>query len=94
VTLIICNFTPVPRHNYRVGAPVSGYWREALNSDAQLYGGAGQGNGGAVEAVPLPLHGRPYPLELTIPPLACWFSDRGPCQISRTPDLRQPLLQV
>jgi 1,4-alpha-glucan branching enzyme len=69
VNLFICNFTPVPRHNYRVGAPVNGYWREALNSDAPLYGGSGQGNSGGVEAVPLPLHGRPYSLNLTIPPL-------------------------
>jgi 1,4-alpha-glucan branching enzyme len=68
-TLFICNFTPVPRHNYRVGAPVNGYWREALNSDAPLYGGSGQGNSGRVEAVPLPLHGRPYSLNLTLPPL-------------------------
>jgi 1,4-alpha-glucan branching enzyme len=68
-TLFICNFTPVPRHNYRVGAPVNGYWTEALNSDALLYGGSGQGNRGGVEAIPLPLHGRPYSLELTIPPL-------------------------
>jgi 1,4-alpha-glucan branching enzyme len=59
----------VLRHNYRVGVPVNGYWREALNSDASLYGGSGQGNSGRVEAVPLPLHGRPYSLSLTIPPL-------------------------
>jgi 1,4-alpha-glucan branching enzyme len=69
VTLFICNFTPVPRRNYGVGAPVNGEWREALNSDALLYGGSGQGNSGRVEAVPLPLHGRPYSLNLTIPPL-------------------------
>ena len=49
MTLFICNFTPVPRHNYRVGAPVNGFWREALNSDAPLYGGSGQGNSGGVE---------------------------------------------
>jgi 1,4-alpha-glucan branching enzyme len=67
--LFICNFTPVPRHNYRVGAPMNGYWTEALNSDAPLYGGSGQGNSGGAEATPLPLHGRPYSLELTIPPL-------------------------
>jgi 1,4-alpha-glucan branching enzyme len=69
VSLFICNFTPVVRQNYRVGAPVNGEWREALNSDALLYGGSGQGNSGRVEAVPLPLHGRPYSLNLTIPPL-------------------------
>jgi 1,4-alpha-glucan branching enzyme len=71
VTLFICNFTPVPRYNYRVGVPVSGYWREVLNSDAPLYGGSGQGNSGGAEAAPLPLHGRPYSLNLTIPPLGC-----------------------
>jgi 1,4-alpha-glucan branching enzyme len=70
MTLFICNFTPVIRSNYRVGVPVGGAWREALNSDAPLYGGSGQGNSGRVEAVPLPAHGRAYSLNLTIPPLA------------------------
>jgi 1,4-alpha-glucan branching enzyme len=70
VTLFICNFTPVPRHDYRVGVPVNGEWREVLNSDALLYGGSGLGNSGCVEAAPLPSHGRPYSLSLTIPPLA------------------------
>jgi 1,4-alpha-glucan branching enzyme len=69
LVLFVCNFTPVPRHNYRVGAPWGGYWKEALNSDAPLYGGSGQGNIGGVEAAPLPNHGRPYSLNLTLPPL-------------------------
>ena len=68
--LFVCNFTPVPRHNYRVGAPYGGFWREILNSDAPLYGGSGQGNMGGVEASPLPVHGRPWSLSLTAPPLA------------------------
>jgi 1,4-alpha-glucan branching enzyme len=68
-TLFICNFTPVPRHNYRVGVPSSGYWRELLNSDAPLYGGSGQGNVGGADASPLPAHGRPHSLNLTLPPL-------------------------
>ncbi|HTM47096.1 MAG TPA: 1,4-alpha-glucan branching protein GlgB, partial [Bryobacteraceae bacterium] len=67
--LFVGNFTPVPRHNYRVGAPQGGFWRELLNSDAPLYGGSGQGNIGGVEANPLPIHGRPYSLNLTLPPL-------------------------
>ncbi|MDP1166168.1 alpha amylase C-terminal domain-containing protein, partial [Klebsiella pneumoniae] len=46
--LAVANFTPVPRHNYRVGVPRGGYWREVLNSDAALYGGSGQGNMGGV----------------------------------------------
>ncbi len=69
VTMFIFNFTPVPRPNYRVGVPAGGFWSECLNSDAVLYGGSGQGNIGGVEAVPLPLHGRPYSLTLTVPPL-------------------------
>ena len=67
--LFVCNFTPVPRHNYRVGAPEGGYWREAMNSDAPLYGGSGQGNMGGVSAAPLPVHGRPFSLNMTLPPL-------------------------
>jgi 1,4-alpha-glucan branching enzyme len=67
--LFVCNFTPVPRHNYRVGAPEGGYWREALNSDAPLYGGSGQGNMGGLSAAPLPIHGRPFSLNMTLPPL-------------------------
>jgi 1,4-alpha-glucan branching enzyme len=69
-TLFVCNFTPVPRHNYRVGAPLGGLWRERLNSDATLYGGSGQGNFGGVEAAPLPRFGRPHSLTITLPPLA------------------------
>jgi len=69
MTLFVCNFTPVPRHNYRVGVPVDCHWREMLNSDAPLYGGSGQGNIGGVVATPLPIHGRPYSLSLTLPPL-------------------------
>jgi len=71
--LIVCNFTPVVRHNYRVGAPRGGFWRELLNSDAQDYGGSGQGNLGGVEAAPVPLHGRPYSLTVSLPPLAAVF---------------------
>jgi len=68
-SLFAFNFTPIPRSNYRLGVPQGGLWRESLNSDAPLYGGSGQGNIGGVEAVPLPLHGRPYSLTVTLPPL-------------------------
>lgn len=71
--LIVCNFTPVPRFNYRVGAPRKGFWKEVLNSDAREYGGSGQGNMGGVEAAPVSLHGRPYMLNITLPPLAVVF---------------------
>jgi hypothetical protein len=61
--------TPVPRHNYRAGVPQGGYRKEALNSDAPLYGGSGQGNMAGVEASPPPMHGRQWPLSVTTPPL-------------------------
>jgi 1,4-alpha-glucan branching enzyme len=69
VTLFVCNFTPVPRQNYRVGVPFDVEWKEVLNSDAPLYGGSGQGNMGSITASPLPVHGRSYSLNMTIPPL-------------------------
>jgi 1,4-alpha-glucan branching enzyme len=68
--LFVCNFTPVVRQNYRVGVPGGGFWREVLNGDAPLYGGSGQGNMGGVDATPLPLHGRAWSLNMTLPPLA------------------------
>ncbi|MBI3469043.1 MAG: 1,4-alpha-glucan branching protein GlgB [Planctomycetes bacterium] len=70
VVLVVCNFTPVPRQNYRVGVPCGGPWDEILNSDAPLYGGSGQGNLGGGTAAPVPWHGRPHSLNLTLPPLA------------------------
>jgi 1,4-alpha-glucan branching enzyme len=71
--MVVCNFTPVPRTNYVVGVPSAGRWREALNSDAPIYGGSGQGNLGGVEAAPVPAHGRFQSLSLTLPPLAALF---------------------
>jgi 1,4-alpha-glucan branching enzyme len=71
--LVVCNFTPVPRSNYRVGVPRGGYWRELLNSDAGIYGGAGFGNFGGVEATPVPAHGRQHSISLTLPPLGIVF---------------------
>src|ERR1700716_2968522 len=65
--LIVCNFTPVTRTNYRVGVPSGGHWRELLNSDAGIYGGSNQGNQGGVDAEALQMHGRPHSLNLTLP---------------------------
>ena len=67
--LFVLNGTPVPRPNYRLGVPEEGIWRERLNSDAEAYGGSGMGNLGAVETTPVPFHGRPASLVLTLPPL-------------------------
>ena len=71
--LVVCNFTPVPRHSYRVGVPQGGLWREVLNSDSEEYWGSGQGNFGGLEAAKVSFHGRPYSLNLTLPPLAAVF---------------------
>jgi len=73
LVLMVCNFTPVPRQEYRIGAPHGGFWREALNSDATEYGGSGMGNRGGVDADPWPQHGRPFSLALTLPPLSALF---------------------
>jgi 1,4-alpha-glucan branching enzyme len=73
VVLAALNFTPVPRLNHRLGVPRGGRWREALNSDAPRYAGAGWGNFGGVEAAPVPAHGHPRSLTLTLPPLGALF---------------------
>ena len=78
LVLVVCNFTPVPHTDYRVGVPHGGFWREVLNSDAVIYGGSGQGNVGGIEAAPIPAHGRYYSLSLTLPPLgALYFKAPG-----------------
>jgi len=65
----VFNFTPVPRTNYRIGVPKLGIWREAINSDAALYGGSNVGNQGGVEAEPVSWMGRPYSIPISVPPL-------------------------
>ncbi|MBI4296417.1 MAG: alpha amylase C-terminal domain-containing protein, partial [Chloroflexi bacterium] len=77
VVLVACNFTPVPRLNYRIGCPQGGYWRELLNSDAADYWGSGLGNLGGVHADAMPVHGRPYSLNLTLPPLSVLYFKHG-----------------
>ena len=67
--IAVFNFTPVPRDNYRLGVPWGGYWAETLNSDAQIYGGSGQGNMGGLRATPVSWHGRTHSLNVTLPPL-------------------------
>ncbi|MFW5878291.1 MAG: 1,4-alpha-glucan branching protein GlgB [Myxococcota bacterium] len=73
VVLCILNFTPVPRHNHRVGVPFGGRWKELFNSDAATYGGSGHGNMGGVDAAPIAYHGRPWSLNLMAPPLGAVF---------------------
>lgn len=70
---VICNFTPVVRHHYRLGVPTAGYYKEILNSDAREYGGSGLVNGAQLEATAMPSHEQPYSIEFTLPPLAVIF---------------------
>jgi len=72
---IVCvfNFTPVIRHNYRIGVPELGFYRELLNTDSEIFGGSNVGNFGGVYSQEIPFHGFPYSLELTLPPLAALY---------------------
>jgi 1,4-alpha-glucan branching enzyme len=87
--VVICNFTPVPRHHYRFGVPHGGWWLEILNSDANYYGGGGMGNGGRAWAEMLPWQGQPYSITLTLPPLSAlflkWQKPAQPLQIEDVP---------
>ncbi len=80
--VVACNFTPVPRHGYRLGVPGGGLWRELLNGDAEPYGGSGQGNLGGLAAEAVPWHGRTHSLVATLPPLAlvAFRGEGGPAQ--------------
>ncbi|MBY0512449.1 MAG: 1,4-alpha-glucan branching protein GlgB [Gemmataceae bacterium] len=73
IVLVVLNFTPVVRDNYRIGAPGAGFWKEALNSDAGCYWGSNVGNNGGVYAEFDPMHGQPYSLPLRLPPLGALF---------------------
>jgi 1,4-alpha-glucan branching enzyme len=68
-TVVLANFTPVPRPEYRIGVPEAGWYRELLNSDAALYGGSNMGNSGGIMTEPVPSHGFDQSIKLTVPPL-------------------------
>ena len=68
--VIVLNWTPMVRHNYRIGVPEAGFYEELLNSDAEVYGGSNVGNEGGRTAEDVPSHGHAHSLVLTLPPLA------------------------
>jgi len=68
--LFCCNFTPVPRQGYEFGVPEEGFYEEILNTDSEIFGGSNAGNGEPVSSRPKPLHGRPFSIAATLPPLA------------------------
>jgi len=69
LAVVVCNFTPVPREDYRIGVPRPGRYRERINTDAMEYGGSGVGNAGEVHSEVYPMHGHPHSLCLKLPPL-------------------------
>ncbi len=75
--VFVFNFTPVPRHTYLVGVPEPGFYREILNSDSELYGGSNVGNLGGVEAIPNPIHNRPFSINIALPPLGMLIFKKG-----------------
>lgn len=70
IVLIACNFTPIPRLDHRVGVPLSGFWEEILNTDANDYGGSGIGNAGGVNSEQVSWHGKNQSILIKLPPLA------------------------
>jgi 1,4-alpha-glucan branching enzyme len=69
LAVIVCNFTPIPRHGYRIGVPLPGWYSERINTDAQDYGGSGVGNAGGLGTDSHPMHGYQYSLCVSLPPL-------------------------
>jgi 1,4-alpha-glucan branching enzyme len=78
VLVCLCNLAPVPRHDYRIGLPRSGPWREVLNTDSAFYGGSNVGNMGVIETDPKPWNDQPQSAEVTLPPLGVvWLTPAG-----------------
>lgn len=71
--VVVCNFTPVLRLDFRVGVPGPGFYREILNSDSVYYEGSDAGNSGGVRAEPIPWNDRPWSIKLKVPPLAAVY---------------------
>jgi len=76
IILVICNFTPLPRENYRVGTPVGGPWKVVLNSDDKKYEGSGLVKTKKAKAKKIPYNNRDYSLSITLPPLGVIFLKR------------------
>jgi len=71
--LVVANFTPVPRSDYRIGVSANGAWRELLNTDAHVYGGSGVTNDGRLLTDDVTSHEHPASMQITVPPLAVAF---------------------
>jgi 1,4-alpha-glucan branching enzyme len=83
--LVIGNFTPVTRYQYRIGAPYSGFWKEIINTDASTYGGSGKGNLGGVHSEAIGHVGRPHSLNLTVPGMSTLILKYQPEALAEPP---------
>ncbi|MCA0436946.1 MAG: 1,4-alpha-glucan branching protein GlgB [Actinobacteria bacterium] len=91
VVACVANFAGMEHHNYRIGLPVGGVWREILNTDSQEYGGAGLGNLGEIHAEEIPWHGQPYSATVAVQKLsAVWFEPTGEAVPTTLPGEARP----
>jgi 1,4-alpha-glucan branching enzyme len=74
--VVVANFTPVPRENYRIGVHQSGCYQEIINTDSHYYRGSNVGNQGAISTQPIAAHGKDHSLNITLPPLATLYLKR------------------
>jgi 1,4-alpha-glucan branching enzyme len=87
IVVVVCNFTPAVRHGYRLGVPQAGVYKERINTDSQHYGGSNVGAPfGEITARPVSAHGRPYSIELALPPLASVIFERVAHTLTRNED--------
>jgi len=75
--IVVCNFAPVERIDYKIGVNEKGFYKEIFNSDSLIYGGRNIGNLGGKEAEEIPMHGRNFSLSLTLPPLGVLYLKRN-----------------
>ena len=71
--IIVCNFQPVLRENYRIGVPFAGTYKEVLNTEWSEFGGCGISNGTAIVTDDIPMHGHEQSMSLTLPPLSVMY---------------------
>ena len=76
--LVVLNFTPVPRNDYRIGVNQAGQYKEIMNSDSEFYGGTNTGNGSLLVSGDTPWMGRDQSITLTLPPLGAILLQRIP----------------
>jgi 1,4-alpha-glucan branching enzyme len=83
--LVVANLTPVSRYQYKIGAPRAGRYAEILNTNAQEYGGTGEGNLGGLDAKAEAAHNREFSIAITLPPLSVTFFEIPPAEPNPSP---------